>query len=128
MESAFVHLGRGNRVYQCLGLSQDAEYVFSRDYLSVELSLKEAYNPSTEELVGEAKRGNRLKLLPSGILAPRKEYLLVVPNKKLEEVAEMPGSFVIAPNSGDQAHFYAKFYKDYDLSQLDYLVKVLAFA
>lgn len=130
MESALVHLGRSNtRLLKTLGITGlvDINTIkFHSDYLSVLVGLKEAYNPSTEEIVGKAKKGNRLKLIPNIEVNPSREYLLVQPNKALEEFADIPGVFLIAPNSGDAISFYAKFHKECDLSSLDYIVRIMA--
>lgn len=108
---------------------EDHEFQWSSNYTGVKVPLLEAYNPSSEEIVTEAKRGNRLRLIPACTVGPDKDHIKIRVNKKaLEEVADFPAEFTICPGSGDQPHFYATFKRDFDLSKLDYLIEILAYA
>jgi len=131
IESAYLKWNRGNRVnlYGGVKLAEGFELKYSMDCQALYLPLLEGWNPSKEEVVGTAKRGMRLRLLPAGTINPVKHKVKVVFNPALIDVADVQCPDIIeSDEGGTQPVVTAKFYKDFELSTLDWVVKLYLLA
>jgi len=126
MESMYMNWARGNRVSVFGGITVDSadDVAYSKDYIAMLVPLGEAYNVSTEEIVSVGKANSRLKLIPKLSIAPKKYRIQVEPNPLLYEVADVFHEKIIEPDSDSQPYIYVKFRREFDLSQLDYLVRL----
>lgn len=125
MDSMFVNLVRGNRLSLYLGLEMLGEhaYRFSKDYSYIEVPLLHAEN--SEGVVDKALRNQHLKVIPACKFKVQGSRLkvLVKTNPLLQEVATAPTMYMIEEESGSPI-FYMTMRKDFDLSKLDWVVRV----
>jgi len=131
MESAFQKWNRGNRVSLYGGIETEPGFIltYSGDCQALYLPLRHGINISTDEVLMEAKRGQRLQLIPAATISPKKHKIKVVPNPALIDVANFQCPDIIESDEpGIQPVVTAKFYKDFDLTQLDWIVKLYLMA
>jgi len=129
MESAYLKWNRGNRVALCGGLEQAEEGTytlrFSADSQAMYIPLSEGWNPTKEEIVTVAKPNQRLRLIPAFTIKPSKYKVKVCVNPALLNVAFVQCPDIIEIDEVDtQPVVVAKFYKEFDLTTLDYLIKL----
>ena len=120
MVDTFVHLGLGNRIRSLLGFDTPREVnLLAHDYRFVRMKFGEAENPASEEITSVAKRGNRLRLHGKQPLQLREYRAIIELNPVLYQYADVTASHIVEP--GDDLHIYARFFRDCDLGELEYL-------
>lgn len=128
MSETFLNLLSGNTLKSYLGHQTDDTNSpnWAPDYTYIQVPLKEVYNPSDEKIVTKAMRNQQLKLIPACTINVRSRYkAMVKTNPKLQEVATCPTLYLIdGGDSREEISFYATFRKDYDLSELEWIVRV----
>ena len=131
IDSAFLKWNRGNRIslYGGIEVAEGHTLTYSGDTQALYVPLLEGYNPSKEEVVTEAKANQRLRLIPAVLINPNKHKIKVVPNPALLDVAEVNCPDIIESDEPDtQPVVTAKFFKDFKLSELDWIVKLYLLA
>lgn len=127
MDSALLQINRGNRLNQLLGLTMDdgVPYRFAKDYLFVEIPLRDFYNPAAETLQKKALKNQRLKIQPACKTAIKgsSRYLVKV-NPEILAVADAPAMFILDNEGDEQPTFYATFRKDLDADRIDWCVRI----
>lgn len=130
IESAFINLVRGNRLSMYMGLQLDSKEPprFAKDYSYVEVAVREFWNPTEEKTVTKALRNQHLLVRPACVVNLKGSYkVLVKTNPKLQEVCSCPALLVLDVGEGEQPSFYATFRKDFDVSELDWCVRLYMF-
>lgn len=124
MESIYLNWARGNRLSKYGGISEFTEDMkYSNDYIALYMPLGECYIPSKESIVTEVKSGTRAILLPKVPVSPANRYrIAVVANPELYEYAQVHYEALIEP--GGKLRLYAKFHKDMNVHELDYLARL----
>jgi len=125
-ETSLIELGRGMATVKYLRPRPLGEkYRFTDDHVALEVPISGGLT-GDEELVTEAKRGNRLRLIPEWQVDPQKYRVLVVPHQMLHQVAELGSVYLIDPCDGEAAtiQIYARFFRDFDLTSLPYLCRL----
>lgn len=124
MEAVFLNLIRGNRLNSYMGLSDNKEYKFGKDYSYIEIPLKAAISHES---------GNRIKKVkdkPVSLIAA--ETIKVAPHYKV--MAEINPEILKSAHVS-MAHIYdtgfsgepvinAVFYTDVELDDYTYLVRL----
>ena len=126
-DSLYLNWVRGNRVSLYAGITQSQEvagYQFSGDYIDMYVPLAEIYKPSTEEVITEVQANTRAILIPTITLAPKRYRVQIEPNPALFEVADVQCASTSSEEDPVQARVYAKFYKNFNPQDLEYLVKL----
>lgn len=124
METAFRNIAR-RIAYMKLEMLGGAQFTNAPDYTYVQIPVLELYNPTDEKPVTKALRNQHLKILPACKVDVRKPYKLwIKTNPKLQEVSSCPAMFMLDSDQGEQASFYATFRRDFDVSELDWCVRI----
>ena len=127
LESVFLNLVRGNRINQYLRLKLEngAAPKYSRDYSYIEIPAKEFFLPSEEKKVTKVLRNQHVQVIPACTVDVQEGYrVLVKTNPKLQEIATCPALFLLDHKEGEQVSFYATFRKDFEISELEWAVRI----
>lgn len=126
MDSAFLNLARGNRLATYMGLEMGSgvPVKYSKDYTYVEVPIKCLENADGGH--GEkAMRNQHLLVIPNCKVDVRGTFkVLVKTNPELQKVASCPSLFILDALEHEQCSFYATFRKDFDINELDWVVRL----
>lgn len=106
--------------YMSLKMLGDKKFAYGRDYYYVEVPTL-----TTFEEGKLAPKGKWVEIKAAATVAPKKSRVMVVPNPLLVKVAALNPTPMIEMADGEvQLAVVANFHKDFDLSTLEWLVRV----
>lgn len=123
-DSSFLKLIRGNRVTNYLGLHEDTVR-FGPDYTYVEMPIMHLQGSGEEDKpTNKAVRNQHLQVCVAPF-TPHKLYkVLVVTNPMLQRVASIPAVYLVDGSNPEPLEMWATFRKDFDVSNLDWAVRL----
>lgn len=127
METVYLNWARGNRLqtYGGVRVVDGHSIRYSRDYATMYVPLYEAFLLSEEAVVTTARAKQRIKLIPACTVQPAERYRVqAVINPALNSVATISYNNIVESDEPGSLEIYAHFHRDFDLSQLDYLVRL----
>lgn len=130
IDSAFLNLVRGGRLTAYMGLKLDdaGKPKFSKNYTYIEIPLREVLSADGTPIT-KALRNQHCKVVPACELSIKgNSKILVKTNPKLQEVSNCPTMLILDEDQGEQATFYASFRKDFEISELEYAVRLYMFS
>lgn len=130
IDSAFLNLVRGSRLVAYMGLKLDdpSRPKYSKNYTYVEIPLREVLGADGTP-VTKALRNQHCRIVPACELSIKgNSKILVKTNPKLQEVSNCPTMLILDEGEGEQPVFYASFRKDFDVSELEWAVRLYMFS
>jgi hypothetical protein len=127
MDTIYLNWARANRaqLYGGIRVVDGYEIRHSRDYSTMYVPLQEGFLLSEEQVVTQARAKQRLKLIPACTVRPGERYRVqVVVNPLLYQYATINHNQLVEHDEPVGPEIYAQFHRDFDLSQLDYLVRL----
>lgn len=128
MDSTFANIFRRNSAVK-IGL--EGPFTYGHDYTFIEIPWSgELFDTTQEVVVTTAKKGQRLKVIPATNLFNRgfKEKCFIVVNPLLQEVADVSYMPLLETAADDKINIMARFFKDSDLTNLSWLVRLYMFS
>jgi hypothetical protein len=125
--STFIRLASDSTRSNYLGLNmwEGKSFRFSRDYLSVEIPLGKVMNPTEDKEVDKASRNQHLLIMAACSVAPREGYkVLVKTNPVLQGYGSVPPLFLMEADELSIPMFHVTFRKDFDVSTLEWVVRL----
>lgn len=127
--TTFVNLVRGNRLSAYVGLQMTEEipFKYGADYTYVEIPIQHLFLLSEEKVVTEAKKQQRIAIVPACSVEPRGTgtHLYIEPNRELALYGDISPSYYLHTGDGRVVPtIYMSLRKDVSLADVKYAIRI----